>query len=105
MCFDSICKLIEEYTKPTSGFFLCIFCGYILVNISTIFQAEGNSHKSAPSKSSRSKGESGVSGKVDSAGNSHLSFPMSKSTYLLEFDSQFYGSNHVDSGSYNISMP
>lgn len=67
ICFDSMCKFIEGYTEPSSSF----SCGYILniVNISAIFQAEGNSHNIAPSKSSRSKGKAGISGKVDSADN------------------------------------
>ena len=71
ICFGSMCKFIEGkgYTEPSSSF----SCGYILniVNISAIFQAEGNSHNIAPSKSSRSKGKAGISGKVDSAENSY----------------------------------
>jgi len=42
-----------------------------IFNISAILQAEGDSHNTAPSKSSRSKGKAGISGKVDSAENSY----------------------------------
>jgi hypothetical protein len=65
-------------------FSFSISCGYILdnVDIGAIFQAEGNSHNTAPSKISKNKGKAGISGKVDSADNPYF-VHMSETTKVL----------------------